>query len=340
MSEQRVGAPGTREAPWSFAAPWGARGWVTDLAGPVHWIEFDGPGGGIAANGAGAGGGGDRAGAPPIVFVHGLGGSHLNWVPVGPTLAAERRAVALDLRGFGLTPGTRRTSTVPANVALLDRFLREVVGTPVVLVGNSMGGLISILQTRVHPETVAGLILLDPALPQLGQRPELKVAAQFLAYTMPGLGEMYLRAARTRISPRQTVLRVLELCFADPSRASRELVDALIALAEERRRLPGTEAAFLAAARSTIGSISNAGRYRTVMGGIRVPVLLFNGESDRLVSVGSARAAAAANPTWETCFLPDVGHTPQLEAPELVLDAISGWLARHPTLSTSRGVAS
>ena len=56
----------TRQAPWAFAAPWGANGYVTDLDGPVHWIEWD----------PGEGPGRDE---PPVVFVHGLGGSHLNW---------------------------------------------------------------------------------------------------------------------------------------------------------------------------------------------------------------------------------------------------------------------
>ena len=98
----------------------------------MHWIEF------------GEEGTPGRDGTP-IVFVHGLGGSHLNWCLIGPELAAGRRAVALDLHGFGLTPGTRATSTVQRNTRLLDRFVREVTGTPVILAGNSMGGLISIL---------------------------------------------------------------------------------------------------------------------------------------------------------------------------------------------------
>ena len=89
-------APATRPAPWEYAAPWGARGYVTDLDGPVHWIEFS-PGGPTK-----------RRALPPIVFVHGLGGSHLNWCLLGPQLAEGRRAVALDLHGFGLTPGLRR----------------------------------------------------------------------------------------------------------------------------------------------------------------------------------------------------------------------------------------
>ena len=88
----------TTEAPWSFAAPWGGRGQVTDLDGPVHWVDFGTP-----------------TGLPPIVFVHGLGGSHLNWALVAPALSANRRAVSLDLHGFGMTAGTRRNATVHEN---------------------------------------------------------------------------------------------------------------------------------------------------------------------------------------------------------------------------------
>jgi len=156
---------------WSFAAPWGAQGFVTDLDGPVHWIEFEGSGAPAPETGPDA---------APIVFVHGLGGSHLNCCLIGPQLAAGRRAVALDLHGFGLTPGTRADSTVQRNTRLLDRFVREVVGRPVILAGNSMGGLISILQASAAPEMVRGLVLLDPALPLPARKPDRQVASQFL----------------------------------------------------------------------------------------------------------------------------------------------------------------
>ncbi|HEX4247816.1 MAG TPA: alpha/beta hydrolase [Pseudonocardia sp.] len=342
MTAAAAGAPSTgvldtREAPWTFSAPWGARGWVTDLDGPVHWIEFTGSGtNGSGTNGSGA----HRDSAPPIVFVHGLGGSHLNWVTIGSALAADRRAVALDLHGFGLTPGLRRNSTVTANAALLDRFLREVVGVPAVLVGNSMGGLISILQSARHPETVAGAVLLDPALPQLGQRPDPRVIGQFLTYALPGAGELFLRATNSRVPPALAVRQILALCFADPSRASDQLVEAMIQLTSQRRLLVGTEAPFLAAARSTMRTVASPRRYQAIMNRIRVPVLLINGEQDRLVSITSARAAAAANPHWQSQFLPGVGHTPQLEVPEVVIDAVRGWLAGHAELRTGRGAAS
>jgi pimeloyl-ACP methyl ester carboxylesterase len=124
----------------------------------VHWVEF----GDEDASG--------RDGTP-IVFVHGLGGSHLNWCLIGPQLAEGRRAVALDLNGFGLTPGTRATSNVHHNAMLLNRFVREITGTPVILVGNSMGGLISILQASAEPDIVAGLVLIDPACHRRGTCP-------------------------------------------------------------------------------------------------------------------------------------------------------------------------
>ena len=307
--------PGTTRAPWDFAAPWGARGYVTPLDGPVHWIEF-GPCPPPTAPEA------NPRQDPPVVFVHGLGGSHLNWCLIGPQLAAGRRAVALDLHGFGMTPGTRRNSTVPDNTRLLDRFVREVTGTPVILVGNSMGGLISLLQTAAAPDTVAGLVLIDPALPLPRQAPDWQVASQFLLYSIPGLGELYLRLAQSRQTPQLAVQRVIDLCFANPSRADPAMVTAAIALAVERQ-----------AARSLLRVVGRSRRCFATMAAVGVPVLLIGGTADRLVPVAAVRQAAARNSGWDSAILAGVGHTPQLEVPGQVLSVLTDWLDRHFTLN-------
>jgi pimeloyl-ACP methyl ester carboxylesterase len=309
----------TSPAPWDFAAPWGARGYVTELDGPVHWIEF---------------GAGPEGSGPPIVFVHGLGGSHLNWCLVGPQLTGGRRAVALDLHGFGLTPGTRATATVRANRRLLDRFVREIVGTPVILVGNSMGGLISVLQAAEAPDTVAGVVLIDPALPLPRQKPDWQVTGSFLLYALPGLGELFVSRVLSSRTPELAVRQLVELCFADPSRADPEMLKADVALAALRRAAPAHDAAagraaLLAATRSLLRILSRPGKYYEMMAGIGVPVLLIGGEADRLVPVAAIRRAAARNPNWESVILTGVGHVPQLEVPGLVIDAITGWLDRH-----------
>jgi len=327
----------TRRTPPEYAGPWDVRAYVTDLDGPVHWIEFvpktpdtpETP----ATPAQTQAGDRDPGQPPPIVFVHGLGGSHLNWCLIGPHLAAGRRAVALDLRGFGLTPGLRGNSTVQANARLLDRFIREVVGTPVILVGNSMGGLISILETAANPDVVVGVVLIDPALPLPPQKPDWQVSGQFLLYALPGLGEGSVAKLMRSVPPETAVQRLQELCFADPSRADPEMIKAEVALAT--RRHPATRAQasarariFLAAARSLLRVLARRRNYQAKMAGIDVPVLLIGGEADRLVPVAAIRQAAARNPSWDSVFFPGVGHTPQLEVPDAVTGAIRDWLAR------------
>jgi pimeloyl-ACP methyl ester carboxylesterase len=54
-----------------------------------------------------------------------------------------------------------------------------------------------------------------------------------------------------------------------------------------------------------------------------------HGDRDRLVPVATARKVLAANPRWDSVILPGVGHTPQLETPDLVLEHMTSWLDRH-----------
>ena len=121
--------------------------------------------------------------------MHGLGGSHLNWDLLAPRLTGAARVVALDLPGFGRSEPGERTASVPANVAALARFLEQEVGEPVVLVGNSMGGMISILLTGERPDLVSGLVLLDPAIPGPRRALDPLVALMFALYAVPLVGE-------------------------------------------------------------------------------------------------------------------------------------------------------
>src|SRR5437588_6657111 len=96
---------------------------IVDLDGPVHIADFGGEG-------------------PSVVLVHGLGGSHVNWLAAGPLLARVARVVAIDLVAFGRTPPKGRSASVVANAELLARFIKSEMGGSAVVVGNSMGGMI------------------------------------------------------------------------------------------------------------------------------------------------------------------------------------------------------
>lgn len=302
--------------PLDLASRWGGVSRTADLDGPVQWVDFGGPETPPE----------EGRELPPVVLVHGLGGSHLNWVGIAPALTERRRVVALDLPGFGLTPALGRDTSVNHNAALLSRFVHEVLGGPVVLVGNSMGGMVSLLLADRRPEQVAGLALVDPALPNPGTRPDPQVAATFAMYAVPRVGELVLTHYNTRFSDRQRVLGTVALCFADPSRADEDVVAAGIELAAWRRSLPDPEAEFLGAARSLLRVLRGRREYDRIMRELRVPVLLIHGTHDRLVPISAARRAARLNPAWRTAYLDGVGHTPQLEAPEDVLEHLEPWL--------------
>jgi pimeloyl-ACP methyl ester carboxylesterase len=298
-------------------ANFGGTSHYADLDGPVHWVDFGGPDDG-----------------PKIVLVHGLGGSHLNWALLAPLLAKQARVVAVDLAGHGLTNPEGRETTVQANTRLLSRFVKQVVGEPVILVGNSMGGLISLFHTAYHPDLVRGLVLVDPALPMvLGTRPDPTMLGTFFMYSVPGLGERFLAKAKA-VPARRQVERVLELCCADPSTIPEELKQASEHLIGERAKVQGLDTAFLAAARSTVVTTSKRGAYYAAMDKIRVPVFLMSGDRDRLVNVAAARYVARRRPHWRYDEYEGIGHVPQMEIPGVVSERVLDWMDAN-RLSTS-----
>lgn len=305
-------------APVALAERWGGRSRISDLDGPVHWVDFGGPT---------TGSGEDRA---PLVLVHGLGGSHLNWVQVAPALAEKRRVVAIDLAGFGLTPAASRDTGVRANAALLGRFIREELGGRSVLVGNSMGGMVSLLLAAAEPDLVAALVLVDPSIPAGVKNLDRMVALQFGLYATPRLGEQFLVRLRRRYSTDQRVRGMVQLCFADFSRADAEVMEAGVSLLTYRDTLAQSEAEFLRAARSLLAVLRHGRTYSALIHRISAPVLLIHGEQDRLVPIEAARRVAAAKPEWQTEWLAGVGHTPQLEVPDRFVAVVDRWLAALP----------
>ena len=291
---------------------------TVDLGGPVHLVDHGG-----------------RPDGPTVVLVHGLGGSHLNWDLFAPLLTPHGRVLSLDLPGFGRSEPGMRQATVRANVAVLDRFLREVAGPPVVLVGNSMGGMVSILETAAAPDLVRGLVLLDPAVPGPRRALDPLVALTFATYALPGVGEWALRLRRRRTGARDQVLDMLRLCGVDPAVVPASLVDRSVELVAQRQDVVGMDRAFLTAARSLLRVLADPRPYRRAMAGISVPVLLVHGERDRLVSVANSRDVAGRHPDWRYLELPGVGHVPQLQVPERLAAEVVPWLAELPPVPSA-----
>ena len=282
---------------------------TVDLGGPVHYVDFGG-----------------RDDGRTIVLVHGLGGSHLNWDLLAPLLRRHARVLALDLPGFGHSEPGERRATVQANVEVLDRFLTEVVGKPVVLVGNSMGGMISILEAARSPEAVSELVLLDAAVPGPRRSLDPLVAATFAIYAVPMVGERFLWLRRQRQTPLRRVRDVLRMCGVDPDAVPAETIDRSVDMLEGRKDVVGMDKAFLIAARSLLRLLADPRAYRAAMASVTSPVLMLQGDEDRLVPAAAARDVAQRNPGWTYVELAGVGHVPQLQVPGRVASEILAWL--------------
>ncbi|CAN5917911.1 alpha/beta fold hydrolase [soil metagenome] len=287
---------------------------MIDVDGPVHVVEYA-----------------DGGGGPPVVCVHGLGGSAADWQLLAPRLTPDRRVYALDLPGFGVSPLGGRTATIQRLRVLLDRFIHEQVGEPVVLVGNSMGGMLALLQAARCRASVDRLVLLSPVVPTpVWRAPHLATVAQFMVYALPALGEWFVRVRRRRIAPAALVAATLAHIAADVDRIPRSIVDERTALAPRRAGDATGDRAFLAAARSLLALLGTPRRYRRELDRIEAPVLVVHGDRDRLVSIRAVRAFATARPRWRLVVLDGVGHVPQLEAVDEVADVVRSWL-RPPT---------
>jgi pimeloyl-ACP methyl ester carboxylesterase len=261
-------------------------------------------------------------------MVHGLGGAAVNWLAVGPGFARGHRTFALDLAGFGRTPLFRRSAALGANAELVHRFIEDVIGEPVILMGNSMGGHIAILEAADHPRWVSRLVLVDPAVPGAHvRRPEPSTLGVMAAVSMPGLAEFVIDRRARLLGPDRLVERTIALVVADPSRVNGSLLEAHVQLTRERSNLGRQNSrAFTQAVRS-LGLRMADPRFWARMKKIEAPTLVVHGALDRLIPLAAARDLIRRRPDWTLEIIEGVGHVPMMETPDRFLEIVNQWLA-------------
>ena len=205
-----------------------------DLYGPTHYVDWGGTG-------------------PAFLLVHGLGGSNVNWTGVAGPLSELGRVAAIDLAGFGLTPPGLRGFSLGDQRKLLTRFISETDRKPAIVIGNSMGGLIAMQLASGAPDLVAGLVLVNPALPPHREAINLQTAKRILLPTIPFVGPRYLRWYSRSRSPERLVAESMSLVCADPTRVDPTLISESVAMTRLRRSMPWAAKAFTKASRSIGG---------------------------------------------------------------------------------------
>jgi pyruvate dehydrogenase E2 component (dihydrolipoamide acetyltransferase) len=253
---------------------------------------------------------GPAGAVPPLVFLHGLGGSGSTWQTVLADLAAHHRVCALDLPGHGASDKPA-PATADYSVAGLARAVGQALDLlglgQAVLVGHSLGGAVATQVALDRPAAVSRLVLVDSA----GLGDELN----------PALLD-WVEAAPSRAEAR----RLLALFFYD----ERHVLESAIEETYQQFCSPGAHDAIRAAAAA---SFTRAGQQTGLPGRmreLRQPVLLLWGAEDRVIPARHARAAAQAIDGAHVEVWENVGHVPQLEAADRFVAALERFLAAPP----------
>jgi pimeloyl-ACP methyl ester carboxylesterase len=266
--------------------------------------------------------------AEPAVYVHGLGGSSQNFTDVAGLLAHRFAAQAVDLPGFGYSDPSRRYS-IPAFADRLIGYLDHAGRGPVHLVGNSLGGSISVRVAALRPDLIRTLTLISPAMPFLD--PRRTAQGPVLPLLALPRADRLLAWGMARLTVEEMADQVLAACFGDATKVS----DQRRAEAMEEIKLRYTVAhypkAYLGTLRGLVGSFVRAylpgvnSQWR-LAARITAPTLVIGGLGDKLVDPRVNAQVARAIPDSRLLILPGVGHVAQMEVPRLVARAIVGML--------------
>lgn len=265
-------------------------------------------------------------GAEPALFVHGIGGSSLNWTDVTHLLGSTLACEAMDLPGFGRSDPPRDDDySLDAHAAAVIGVIEARGRGAVHLVGNSLGGAVSTRVAAMRPDLVRTLTLVSPALPDLRVRRRGDPVAPLLL--LPGIQRLARRRLQAQ-SPEARARATLDLCYYDVSRLPAERFAEAAEEVRYRSQLPWSTDSFSQSLRGLIAAYLQRGAASLWKQAetVRVPVLLIWGRHDRLVDVRLGVKAVETFPDSRLLVLEDAGHVAQLESPEAVARALLGLL--------------
>ena len=264
------------------------------------------------------------------LYVHGLGGASTNWTDLAGLLAVRFEGFALDLPGFGRSAPTPRGWSMRHHVQAVVDVLEWIVdrpgpgqGRPVHLLGNSLGGLVSVWVAARRPDLVATLTLISPAMPVYRVPPAFdKAIALVMLPGVPALAQRRMAG----LTPEQRVRGLVQTCFGDPSRIPRARLEEAVEELREYDAQPWAGQALIRSFRALLASYLRLGRANAwrMARSVKAPSLVVWGDRDKLVDPRLAPRVAAVLPDARLQVQEGVGHLAMLEAPEPTARAVLG----------------
>jgi pimeloyl-ACP methyl ester carboxylesterase len=266
--------------------------------------------------------------AEPALYVHGLGGSSTNWTDLAYLLADRFEGEAIDLPGFGHSePG--RQYTIAAIADRVARWIEHAGRGPVHLLGNSLGGAVSVRVAGTRPDLVRTLTLVSPAMPFLD--PRRSEQGRIVPFAMLPLASRIAAWRLASIPPEEMAQMVLAACVGDPDSMPAQRVAEAREEIKLRYAVPWYADAYVRTLRGVVTCFLRAylpgpGSIRRIARAITAPTLVVSGDRDRIVDPRVAPQVARAIPDSRLLTIGGVGHVAQMERPALVARAVVGML--------------
>jgi pimeloyl-ACP methyl ester carboxylesterase len=274
-----------------------------------------------------------KAGVPtpgrsPLLLIHGFGASTSHWKKNIAELQVDFEVWAIDLLGFGRSEKAIAPYSGRFWSEQIHAFIQDVIGQPVVLAGNSIGGYATLCTAAYFPESVKAVALLNCAGPFRETTEAVATPVKnSLQQTLDYLRQDLFRQSWVHLlvflsmKRRATIRKTLRRVYANPEAITETLVDEICAPARDKGAFGAFSAMFSSPPGDSIDLLLAQMKSQT-----HCPLLQLWGTQDPWGYSEARRQLFLQHyPNQQEVFL-QAGHCPHDEVPEAVDRALKDWL--------------